>query len=271
MPAWHSVSSVPEKGLFLNRVASMHTGIAIASQHGSKLYTTDDLLTEWKTWFTSGDLIIANLASLNGDCYSVMKQHMSTSSKIARFDGRTGTWHPLLTFKGKMQLAANDNDLLLIGNDTGLVDDQMQIYKCDAIGGMQERICSIPISPLQFSAIAIGDKIYMTGTHGDMSSFTLSLDLGDFSVHFLPTTTNQNCTLLNYGGRVVASGGIDDSERAIAAASNHVEIFQPKYDQWLPLLPMTHKRVYHGVCVTNDYALAVVGGANLSSVEIFHL
>ena len=273
MPSWHSGSPVPEKGVYLNRVASIHTGIAVASHHGSKLYTTDDQATEWKTWFVDDDVVITNLASLNGECYSVMEQQTSTSSKVARFDIKTGTWHPFLTFKGKMKLAANENDLFLIGNAEGLVDDEMQIYKCD-VGGMQERMCSIPIRPSQFSAVAIGEKIYLAGTH-DLSSFTCCLNLGDFSLTNLPNTTNRNCTLVDFGGRLVASGGIDESKRGISAASDRVEIFQPEFDQeWLPLLPMVHKRVLHGVCITNDYSLAVVGGMDLdtlSSVELFQL
>ena len=275
MPSWHSVSPVPENGVYLNRVVSINIGIAIASHHGNKLYSTDDQVTEWKTWLVDDDAIITSLASLNGECYSVMQQQMPFSSKIARFDARTGMWHPCLTFKGKLQLAANENELLLIGLDKGEVDDKMQICKFDIIGGMLDRVCSVPINPLQFSAIAVGDTIYMTGTHDDWSSFTCSLNLSDFSINNLPNTTNRNCTLLNFGGRLVASGGIDDSEKTtISAASNHVEIFQQCVDQWLPLPPMVHKRVCHGVCVTNEYSIAVVGGVDLdtlSSVEIFQL
>lgn len=267
---WKSVASVPGRGLYLNQLASIDTGIVANSFRGDRVYTTDMQFTDWQTWSVDRDATIANLASLNGKCYSFMKHQRSGSGEIAQFDVRTGMWHSLVTVAGDYQLVASETSLFLIGTSAdGLVDEAMQIHKCDIIGKRLEYIYSLPahvsMDSSLFSAVAIRDKIYMTGTSSSVSA----LNLFDSSTKLIPNTTNRNCTLLNFGGRLVASGGVGDSPGA--NASSHVEIFHPKLNRWLSLPPMSCNRVWHGVCTTNEYSVAVVGGMDqdiLSSAEI---
>ena len=65
-------------------------------------------------------------------------------------------------------------------------------------------------------------------------------------------TTRQLCQLSSWNGKLVATGGLYES--------NCVELYDELSGGWLPLPSMNEGRVDHGACTTKDNQLIVVGG-----------
>ncbi|XP_062507575.1 uncharacterized protein LOC134183991 [Corticium candelabrum] len=266
---WKPVRCAAGGGIYVNRLVAVNTGLIACSDSGDELFMANNSVEEWKTLPVTSHFRIVGLAALDGECFSIMRDRRSSDNKVANFDVKTSTWRTAaaMTFEGVWQLVANESSLYLIGNRQEILNRELQVYEVDINEGGCHHLGSVEIEFLVVSAVAIGDNIYMSGK----SSSVRVLSLADFSMKSLPNMSNRNCSILNFGGRLVALGGIDSNDGAASAA---VEIFHPRVNKWLALPPMTCRRVGHGVCRTNDYSIAVVGGMDVditASAETLHV
>ena len=101
------------------------------------------------------------------------------------------------------------------------------------------------------SLAVIDDKMFVGGGAGAGNSVECFLMKEQKWIDINPTT-NYECQLSSLNGKLVATGGEDES--------NCVELYDELSGDWLPLPSMNEGRFRHGACETKDNQLVVVGG-----------
>ena len=183
-------------------------------------------------------------------------------------------WQSQVTLPSELQL--------LFGVSVALHEDSLY-----AVGGMNRsfekvntaRVCDLrsgvwlPLDDMQTkrsfcSCLVFNDTVYVGGggTNGINSCCTVeALRLGCGGWRTDTCTTNYECSLVDIGNRLVATGG--ETRENWPAYSDSVELFDDRSCGWLSLPCMTQKRSWHGVLVSQNYELVAAGGVHLNSVE----
>ena len=102
------------------------------------------------------------------------------------------------------------------------------------------------------SLAVINDKMFVGGGVGAGKSVECFLTKEEKWIDIKPTT-KESCQLSSWNKKLVATGGEWET-------SNTVEVYDEVSGDWLPLPSMNKRRFRHGVCMTEDNQLIVVGG-----------
>ena len=134
---------------------------------------------------------------------------------------------------------------------------------------------NMPFTAWECSSALIDNTLYVAGgaTRGTSHVF---LSVSEVAVLPLNESKWKKLTPLKYGSatvtglhdKLIATGGesLDDRTQAVC----NVEVFDTTSNKWLPLPNMTAPRCFHGICITENNSLAVVGGQKTTECEILN-
>lgn len=266
---WSTLPYLDQSSLWTKNCLAAFGNVVAAGRHlGSELYTLD---SRNDRWVTHKALLgpIRNVFSNEKSIYILAGQNLT----VYKWTVDSNTWDPVIDLSiylkplitGLSMVASEENIYVLGGLLNGNPVNTACVYNMK--GDKWSSLPNMPFTSAICSSVLINNTLYVGGgISGDFLpvSEVSALSLNESNWRKLSPLNYGNATVTGFHDRLIASGGRSADGRDI----NNVEVFDIISNQWLPLPHMTTSRCFHGVCVTENNSLTVVGGLHNKECEV---
>ncbi|XP_065845635.1 uncharacterized protein [Oscarella lobularis] len=177
-----------------------------------------------------------------GECRKIYEWKNETTKLVTQIDGQ-------YQMKYRSAIGHKEKIYLVGGKEENEACDSIDCFDV-AKREWEETRLNMKKSRKWCSLAVVDDKLFFGGGKG--SNEVECLSIGEEKWIQVGATTEENCRLSSWNGKIVATGG--------GRGSRRVEMYDERSGTWLPLPSMNHARVNHGACSTKDNRLVVVGG-----------
>ena len=256
---------------------------AIAADWRRNLLYLNNLCEEQPNWRVASNTYeaghIYRLFTVGDKCFGTFyKEDSEQEQSIASYNIEKNTWMKVADIPSNSSLQwygiVSDSDrIYIVGGwdanwnclDTMLVYDVQTGKLCDNRKMLyKRRSCSCAI---------VNKTLYVAGGYCGQQGLNYfeSLSLNDYACHRLASTETYRCSISEFCGQMVVTGGTIESGD-YSPSSNLVAVFDSAIDVWVPSAPMISKRLFHGMYTFQDEdKLFVVGGDDCVSGKLLDL
>ena len=264
----------------INCVAAVGNTTVATYWTGSDIYTLEKGSAEWTTHKgLEVDRPIRNVFSYQDTCYVAAGSRGNNDKSIYTWSLDSHAWHHVTDMPEYLRnnihfsLVRKDDHIYMLGGLNGRQPlNTAAVYEIKS--DKWHPLPNMPFTSFLCSAVFINKTLYVAGgrtkhSSGKFKAVTevAALDMNEPKWRNITQLNSGHATVTALHDKLIATGG----ESLDGHVVNNVEVFDTISGQWLPLPPMGASHYYHGVCVTENSDLVVVGGYGSLKCEYLNL